>query len=189
MAEILGVTVLDDSWATFLKAEVRLDDGAQVTRQIESHGDVAVVLPYDPLRRRVLLVRLLRVPPLYAVGLQAMSEAPAGLIDRGESAAEAARREAMEEAGVRLGELEPIGTFWSTPGISTERMSLFLAPYGETDRVADGGGVEGEHEDIEVLEITTATLGRLLETDGIEDMKTLALAQALRLRHPGLFEA
>ncbi|MGC1301943.1 MAG: NUDIX hydrolase [Caulobacteraceae bacterium] len=187
MAEILRTTVLDDSWATFLKAEVRLDDGAQVSRQIESHGEVAVVLPYDPVRRQVLLVRLLRVPPLYAKGQQTVIEAPAGLVDPGETPADATRREAMEEAGVRLQTLEPAGTFWSTPGISTERMSLFLAAYTQADRLGAGGGVEDEHEGIEVLEVAAAALGPMLDRGEIEDMKTFALIQTLRLRHPGLF--
>jgi nudix-type nucleoside diphosphatase (YffH/AdpP family) len=187
MAEILRTTVLDDSWATFLKAEVRLDDGAVVSRQIEAHGEVAVVLPYDPTRRTALLVRLLRVPPLYAQGLQAVTEAPAGLVDPGETAGAAARREAMEETGVALGPLEPVGSYWSTPGISTERMWLFLAPYTAADRRGAGGGVAEEHEGITVLEIGLDDLSRRLEEGRIEDMKTLALVQALKLRRPELF--
>jgi nudix-type nucleoside diphosphatase (YffH/AdpP family) len=187
MAEILRTIVLDDSWATFLKAEVRLDDGAVVSRQIEAHGEVAAVLPYDPARRTALLVRLLRVPPLYAQGLQLVTEAPAGLLNPGETAEAAARREAMEETGVRLNQLEPVGCYWSTPGISTERMWLFLAAYAEADRQGSGGGVAEEHEGIEVLEISLDALGRMLDAGAIDDMKTLALVQALKLRRPELF--
>ncbi len=179
--------MLDDSWATFLKADVRLDDGAVVSRQIEAHGEVAVVLPYDPIRRKALLVRLLRVPPLYAQGLQAITEAPAGLLDPGETAEAAARREAMEETGVQLGQLEAVGSYWSTPGISTERMWLFLAPYAEGDRRGAGGGLAEEHEGIEVLEVGLDALGRMLDGGQIDDMKTLALVQALKLRRPDLF--
>lgn len=187
MAEILKTTVLDDSWAIFLKADVRLDDDVVVSRQIELHGEVAVVLPYDPVRRKALLVRLLRVPPLYAQGLQAITEAPAGLLDPGETAEDAGRREAMEETGVRLGQLEPVGSYWSTPGISTERMWLFLAAYTEADRSGAGGGVAEEHEGIEVLEVGLDELGRRLDDGRIDDLKTLALVQALKLRRPDLF--
>ncbi|WP_216838935.1 NUDIX domain-containing protein [Caulobacter sp. S45] len=189
MAEILRTTVLDDSWATFLKADVRLDDGVEVSRQIVSHGHAAVVLPYDPIARRVLMVRLLRAPALYAEGLQAVTEAVAGMIDPGETAEDAARREAMEEVGVRLKALEPVGTYWATPGISTERMTLFLAPYTQADRLTGGGGVEGEHEGIEVLELSLDDMKRMLEQGQLQDMKILALAQALQLRHPELFQA
>ena len=97
----------------------------------------------------------------------------AGIIDEGETAETAARREAMEEAGVRLGALEPVGEVWTTPGISTERMSLYLAPYAAADRVGIGGGVQGEHENIKVLELPLAGLGAELAAGRIGDMKLL----------------
>ena len=189
LAEILRTEVKDDSWATFLRAEVRLDDGQVVWRQIEHHGEAAVVLPYDPDRRTALLVRLFRPPPLYVGGSGMMVEAVAGMIDEGESAESAARREALEEAGVRLSTLERVAQVWTTPGISTERMTLFLAPYSAQDRITSGGGVAGEHENIEVLEPTLAELGRDLTEGRLADMKLLALVQALRLRRPDLFDA
>ena len=187
MAEILNTEVKDDSWARFLRAQVRLDDGSVVWRQIEDHGDVAVVLPYDPVRRKVLLVALFRAPRLYAGEDGVAVEAIAGLIDAGEDAETAARREAMEEAGVRLGALRRVARAWSSPGISTERMSLFLAPYAEEDRIAAGGGVQGEHEDIEVREVSLAELAKELDAGAVADMKLLALVQALRLERPELF--
>jgi nudix-type nucleoside diphosphatase (YffH/AdpP family) len=187
MAEILKTEVKDDSWATFLRVEVRLDDGEVVWRQVEDHGAAAVVLPYDPERRTALLVRLFRAPPLYA-GVDPMIVEPvAGLIDEGETAEEAARREAMEEAGVRLSELQFVGEVWSSPGISTEKMSLYLAAYRAADRVGAGGGLAEEHEGITVLEAPLAELGRELEAGRIADMKLLALVQALKLRRPELF--
>ncbi|WP_174301319.1 NUDIX hydrolase [Caulobacter sp. S45] len=187
MATILRTEVKDDSWATFLRAEVRLDDGTVVWRQIEDHGRAAVVLPYDPQRRTGLLVQLFRAPGLYAGGSGLMVEAIAGIIDEGETAKVAARREAMEEAGVRLDALEFVGEVWTTPGISTERMSLYLAPYAAADRVSAGGGAEGEHENITVLERPLAELGAELEAGRVGDMKLLVLIQALRLRRPELF--
>src|SRR5690606_32645615 len=101
---------------------------------------------------------------------------------------ECARREAMEEAGLRLRILEPVGTAWSAPGITTERLTLFLAPYAPADRVGEGGGLAEEHEEIEVLELDIARLAEMMEGHAIRDMKTLILVQALRIRHPNLFE-
>ena len=187
MAELLQTEVKDDSWATFLRVQVRLDDGEVVWRQVEDHGAAAVVLPYDPVRRTALLVRLFRAPPLYAGVDSLLVEAVAGLIDEGESAEDAARREALEEAGVRLSQLEFVGEVWSTPGISTEKMSLYLGAYGAQDRVAPGGGLAEEHEDITVLDTPLGELGRELEAGRITDMKLLALVQALKLRRPELF--
>ena len=187
MATILRKDVKDDSWATFLRVEIQLDDGQVIWRQVEDHGQAAVVLPYDPERRTALLVKLLRPAPLYTGASGMMVEAVAGIIDEGETAEQAARREAMEEAGVRLDSLELVGTVWTTPGISTERMTLFLAPYPAADRVEAGGGAAGEHENITVLEPALADLGRDLDAGRIDDMKLLALVQALKLRRPDLF--
>lgn len=187
MAEILKTEVKDDSWATFLRIQVRLDGGEVVWRQVEDHGAAAVVLPYDPERRTALLVRLFRAPPLHAGVDPMLVEAVAGLIDEDETAEAAARREALEEAGVRLFELEFVGEVWSTPGISTEKMSLYLGAYRAEDRVAEGGGLADEHEDITVLDTPLAELGREMEAGRITDMKLLVLLQALRLRRPELF--
>ena len=188
MPKILRTEVKDDSWATFLRAEIRLDDGQVVWRQVEDHGRAAVVLPYDPRRRTALLVQLFRAPGLYAGGTGMVVEAIAGIVDEGETPEVAARREAMEEAGVRLGALDFIGEVWTTPGISTERMSLYLASYAAGDRVAEGGGAQGEHENITVLERPLAELGAELAAARIGDMKLLALLQALKLRSPELFD-
>ncbi len=187
MAEILRTEVLDDSWATFLRAQVRLDDGAVVWRQIEAHGAAAVVFAYDPDRRTALVVELFRPPVLYAGRTGKMREAIAGMVDGDETPETAARREAMEEAGVKLGELERVAEVWPSPGISTERMTLFLAPYAAGDRVAKGGGLAEEHENIKVREVALADLARALDEGRIEDMKLLALVQALKLRRPHLF--
>jgi hypothetical protein len=90
---------------------------------------------------------------------------------------------------LRLGALEPVGTVWPSPGVSTERMHMFLAPFSAPDRVTDGGGLADEHEDIEVVEMSLDKLWGMVEAGEIVDLKTLALVQTLRLRHPELFGA
>ena len=187
MAEILNTRSVYDGWSQLLQADVRLADGTEVSREIEQHGRAVAVLPYDPARRLGVLVRLLRVPVLFAGGPAELVEAPAGLIEDGEAAETAVRREAMEETGLRLGALEPVATAWSCPGVSTETIALFLAPYGEGDRIAAGGGVKGEHEGITVLERPLAEIWAMTERGEIADVKTLALVMALRLRHPETF--
>ena len=187
LAKILDVRVVHEGWSKFMVADVRLADGTKVSRQIEDHGAAIVILPYDPVRRTVMLVRLLRPAALYAAGVRELIEAVAGIIDAGETPEITARREAMEEAGLKLGELEALAQVWASPGISTERMSLFLAPYGAADRVANGGGLEVEHEGITVLEMPAAQAWAMLERGEIADMKTLALLYALKLRRPDMF--
>jgi nudix-type nucleoside diphosphatase (YffH/AdpP family) len=146
------------------------------------------VLPYDPERRVALLVRLPRAPALYAQGLATLLEAPAGMLDKkDEDPADCARREAMEEAGLRLGALEPIARTWISSGVMTERIQLYLAPYGAADRIGEGGGVAEEHEDITVEEISLATLAAMADAGEIDDLKTLTLIMTLRVRQPALF--
>src|ERR1700731_1981702 len=83
-------------------------------------------------------------------GMEMSEEACAGMIEN-EDADTTARREAYEELGVDLPSLEFVGRVWSSPGVSTERQSLFLAPYRSADRISDGGGVKGEHEESPLL--------------------------------------
>lgn len=188
-AEILSVRMVHDGWSKFMVADVRLADGTQVTRQIEDHGDAIAVLPYDATRGVVVLVRQLRPVALYAADVRELIEAVAGLIDEGETADTAARREVMEEAGLKIGDLEPVARVWTSPGISAERTALFLAPYTLADRVGYGGGLTSEHEGITVLETPAAQAWSMLEAGGIADLKTLALISALKLRRPDLFLA
>lgn len=189
MAEILSVRTLHEGWSSFRLAEVRLDDGATATRAIESHGQAVGVLPYDPGRRVALLVRAFRAPLLWAgYGDGRLTEALAGVIDGDEAPEAAARREAMEEAGLKIAALEPVATAFPSPGVSTERITLYLAAYRTEDRVGGGGGAAGEHENLKVLEIGLAELAAKLVEGELRDMKTITLVLALQVRRPELFQ-
>jgi nudix-type nucleoside diphosphatase (YffH/AdpP family) len=183
--EITHVATLHDGWTKLLDLTIRLPDGGTMHREVEHHGDGAAVLPYDLGRRVVLLVGQFRAPVLQAGGPPVVWEAIAGLLD-GDDPETCVIREAHEEAGLRLRTVERIGTVFTSPGISTERMHLFVAPYGSEDRVSAGGGLAEEHEDIEVRELPVDRFWRMVEEGEIQDAKTLILAQALRLRRPEL---
>ena len=174
-------------WGRFLLLEVQLGDGRMVQRQIEDHGDAATVLPYDPERRTALLVRQARVGPLYAGFEPRLVEAAAGMVDPGEAPDATAVREAFEELGVRLARVEPVAAAWSMPAVSSERIHLYLAPYSLADRVAEGGGMADEGEEIEVLELPLKTLLEQADAGTLTDIKTLALVWALARRRPELF--
>jgi nudix-type nucleoside diphosphatase (YffH/AdpP family) len=184
--EILGVKTLYEGWGKFQKLMIRTAGGAMMEREVEDHGSAAAVLPFDRERRTAVLVRQFRPPVLHAGGPPQLLEAVAGILDEDDPAA-CARREAEEEVGLKLRRIDPVGTVWSSPGISTERIHLFLAPYTPADRVSDGGGLDSEHEEIEVVELPLEEAWALLERGEITDLKTFALLQALRLREPRLF--
>ena len=81
--------------------------------------------------------------PVLASGQGSMIEVIAGALD-GDTPERCARREAMEEGGVRLDRLEHVAKVWSTPATSTERVDYFLAEYRQADRVGPGGGLDEE---------------------------------------------
>ena len=175
-----------EGWGRFLIATVRNRKGERFKRQIEDHGAAVCVLPYDPERKCVTLVRQPRIGPLFLDEEAVLLEAPAGLTD-GEPPEEAGRREVDEETGIVLRALEPVGAFWAMPGCATERIHLFLAAYEPADRVSDGGGVATEHEDIEVVELPLTEAMAMTGDGRICDIKTVLALQALALRHRELF--
>jgi nudix-type nucleoside diphosphatase (YffH/AdpP family) len=156
--------------------------------EIETHGRAAAVLPYDPVRREAVLVRQLRLPQALD-GEDPMSlEIVAGLLDAGEGPEATVRREAHEEAGLDLGALDCIAATRPSPGLCAEKVWIYLA---EVDlgraRVAAGGGLADEGEELEVVVLPLADLGRRVDA-GTLDLKTLFAAQTLRLRRPELFD-
>ena len=106
-------------------------DGGQsplVTRAAFVSGDAVTVLPYDAVRDRVLIVEQFRVGPFARGDTQPWQLEPiAGRIDAGESPENAARREAVEEAGLILGALLPIGSYYPSPGAKTEYIYSYVA--------------------------------------------------------------
>ncbi|KAA0123010.1 NUDIX hydrolase [Methylobacterium sp. P1-11] len=184
----LPLEVLHRGWNTFGIATLTLQDGSTVRRALEDHGQAACVLPYDPERRVALLVRQARVGPAFWGESAEFDEAPAGGLD-GDTPEAAAIREAMEEAGVRLRRLEPVAHAYSMPSVSSERLWLYLAPYGSADRVGSGGGLHAEGEQVLVVEVPLAALADQARTGRLPDLKTLVLVQALMLRAPALFAA
>jgi nudix-type nucleoside diphosphatase (YffH/AdpP family) len=111
--------------------------------------DAALVLPYDPVRDRVMLVEQLRMGPV-ARGDRAQwqLEPIAGRVDPGESPEDAAHREAQEEAGLTLRKLEKIAEVYASPGDSTEFFYIYLGLADLPDGSTGVNGLEVENEDI-----------------------------------------
>lgn len=116
----------------------------------------AAVLPFDPANERIILVKQFRIGALGAPSGAWLLEPPGGLIDEGESPEAAARREAWEEAGCRLGPLAPILRCQTSPGVSDECVSLYCGAV-DSDSVATMGGRHGEGEWTEVVNLDLDT--------------------------------
>ncbi len=186
-ARITGSEPAYEGYTTLTRVTAEVD-GDRLCHEVEDHGDAVAVLPYDLTRGVGMLVRARRVPVLVRTGAAMLLEAPAGLVEDGEDVEACVRREALEETGLRLATLERVAQLWSSPGISTERVSLYLAPYGAADRVAPGGGLAAESERLEPVEIDLWQLWKMLTNGEISDMKTYCLVTALVRRHAYLFE-
>lgn len=133
--------------------------GPLVTRAVFISGDAVTVLPYDPARDRVLVVEQFRSGPFARGDANPWQlEAIAGRIDAGETATDAARREAVEEAGLTLGALEKVAEYYPTPGICAEYLYSYVALCDLPDGAAGVFGVAGEAEDIR---------GHLIEFDDL----------------------
>lgn len=129
----------------------RFDGGMspRLVREVFVMGDAVTVLPYDPVRDRVLLIEQMRMGPLgRGDPLPWQLEAIAGRIDPGETPEDAARREAVEEAGLALGALEKVAEYYPTPGAVTEYLYSYVALCDLADGVAGVFGAAAEAEDI-----------------------------------------
>ncbi|TDR94752.1 NUDIX domain-containing protein [Enterovirga rhinocerotis] len=184
---IEAVETLYEGWGRYLGVTVRRPDGVRLKREVEDHGGAAGLLAYDPERRTALLVLQLRVAMLLAGGHRDTLEIVAGLIEEDETPEACIRREAMEEAGLAVREIEPVVVMQTMPGISTERIHLYLAAYTLADRSGPGGGVASEAEDITVVELSLRDLADMADRGDLPDAKTMLLLQTLRIRRPDLF--
>lgn len=131
----------------------RFDGGrtAELDRSVVLWGDAVTILPYDPVRDRVLLIEQFRCGPMARGDANPWCiEVVAGRIDRDESLEDTARREAREEAGIEIGRIVPAGSYYPTPGLAAEHMTGFV---GEADLPGTGGlhGLDHEHEDIRTI--------------------------------------
>lgn len=181
---IKSVEVLSDDWAVLKKTvlDYRRRDGIWETqvRQTYDRGDGAVILPFDPERNTVLLVRQFRFPAYVTGHHELLIEACAGLLDADDPET-AIRREAEEELGYRLRDVRHIYTPYMSPGSLTERLSFFTADYSPADRISEGGGHPDEAEDIEVLEMPIDEALAAIRDGRIVDAKTIMLVQHLIL--------
>jgi nudix-type nucleoside diphosphatase (YffH/AdpP family) len=182
---IRSVEVLSDDWAILKKFtfDYRRRDGSLETqvRQTYDRGHGAVILPYDPERGTVLLVRQFRLPAYVSGHPEPLIEACAGLLDDDDPET-CIRREAEEELGTRLKATEQVFHVFMSPGSVTERLMFFTARYSPDDRIGRGGGDAHEGEDIEVLELGLDEALAMIDRGEIIDGKTIMLLQHVKLR-------
>ena len=108
-------------------------------------------------------------------------EVCAGLLDK-DNPEDCVRREAEEETGYKVSHVKKVFETYMSPGSVTEILYLFIAEYNSSMKINDGGGIEHEQEDIEVLEFPITQAISMIEAGEIKDAKTIMLLQYLQLQ-------
>jgi GDP-mannose pyrophosphatase NudK len=176
-AKILNEELLADRRfkLTLTTIETSETDGRRrvLRHEVYHYKHAAALLLYDPARRVVMLVRQFRVGGYLGGAAQPMIEVCAGMLDDDEPET-CVIREALEETGIKVASASHAFDAYTSPGGTTEKIACFVAPYGETDRIGAGGGVDAD-EHIELIEPTLEEAIAMIERGEICDAKTIAL--------------
>ncbi|HET6256765.1 MAG TPA: GDP-mannose pyrophosphatase NudK [Puia sp.] len=183
--KILENKVLSDQYyvlrrLTFERTE---RNGVRVkqVREVYDRGNGAAILLYNRVAKTVILTRQFRMPTFVNGNPTGMLiECCAGLLDR-DNAEEAIRRETEEETGYKVGLVEKVMETYMSPGSVTEILYLFVAEYTKEMKVGEGGGLQDESEDIEVLEVLYSKAWEMVRIGEIRDAKTILLLQYAEL--------
>ncbi len=155
-------------------------------REVMRRGAVAAVLPYDPVSDRLVLIEQFRIGPFAAQDPEPwITEIVAGMVEPGESTADMAHRETLEETGCTVARLEKIMEFYSSPGGSTQRVALYCA---EVDAASASGihGLAEEGEDIRVFTKSTDEAIAMVQSGTIRNAISIIGVQWLALNRDAL---
>lgn len=158
-----------------------------VHREVIERGDAVAVVPWDPIRDEVVLIEQIRIATLNLSDSPWRMEIIAGMIEAGESEADVSRREAHEEAGLSLGQLQFALSYLSSPGGLSEKISVFI---GEIDsRLCDTKGcfgLEQEDEDIRISRVSREQAYHMVEQGMIDNAAAVIGLQWLQLHYKKL---
>ncbi|TAN69630.1 MAG: NUDIX domain-containing protein [Methylobacter sp.] len=158
---------------------------AGITRELFMRGNCVAVLLYDPHADKVVLIEQFRAGAILNPDKAWLVEIVAGAIEEGETAKEVAYRESLEEAGCEIQQLMVINEFYTTPGGSSEWITLFC---GKVDSSQVGGihGLDHEDEDILVRAVDFDEAYLMLENGAIESAIPIIAIQWLALNRQKL---
>ncbi len=184
---ILKTEVLSDNWYILRKVtyEYLKKDGSLETQNREAYdrGNGATILLYNKQQKTVILTRQFRLPTFLNGNKTGMLiEACAGLLDK-DNPEDCIRRETEEETGYRITDVRKIFEAYMSPGSVTEILHFFIAEYSKDMKIHEGGGIEHEQENIEVLEITIEQAISMVGNGEIKDAKTIMLLQYAKLHN------
>ncbi len=163
--------------------DYKKNDNSWITqkREVYDRGNGAAILLYNSENKNIILTRQFRLPTYLNGNKNGMLiEVCAGLLDLDEPE-QCIIRETEEETGYRITKVQKVMEAYMSPGVLTEILYLFIGEYNESMKVNDGGGLEEEQENIEVLEMKYEQAYAMIATGEITDAKTILLLQYAKI--------
>ena len=184
--KILQTEILSHNWYILKKVTYEYFKNGQWQKQVREaydRGNGATILLYNKENKTVILTRQFRLPSFINGNPDGMMiEACAGLLDK-DNPEDCIKREAEEETGYRIKDVRKIFEAYMSPGSVTEILHFFVAEYSSSMKINEGGGMEDEQEDIEVLEVKFDDAIQMLARGEIKDAKTIILLQYAQLHN------
>jgi len=178
-------SILSDNWYLLKKIDFQFKnkkgEWEKVSREVYDRGNGAAILLYNPETKNIVLTRQFRMPT-YLNGNESgmMIEVPAGIIEN-EDPEISIIRETDEETGYKISEVQKVFEIYPSPGAVTEKLHLYIGKYNANMKAHEGGGLDSEHEDIEVFETSFTDVESMVKNGEIKDAKTIMLIQYARL--------
>lgn len=182
----IAFKTLSDNWYSLKKFtyEYQKKDGTWEKQEREAYdrGNGAAILLYNEAQKTVILTQQFRLPTFINGNPSGMMiEACAGLLDN-DHPEDAIKRETEEETGFKISTVHKVFEAYMSPGSVTEILYFFIAAYTDAMKVSEGGGVDEESENIEVLELHIDDAMGMMERGEIKDAKTMLLLQYVKLQ-------
>jgi nudix-type nucleoside diphosphatase (YffH/AdpP family) len=183
--KIRKTDLLSDNWYILNKVtyDYKEEDKNAEThvREVYDRGNGAAILLYNSIQKTVILTRQFRLPS-YLNGNKTgmMIEVCAGLLDK-DHPEQCIIRETEEETGYRISTVHKVMETYMSPGAVTEILYLFVGEYDASMKVSEGGGLDAEQENIEVMELLFDEAFAMIETGEIKDAKTVMLLQYAKI--------
>ena len=149
---------------------------SQVDREIFGGAHVSTLLPYDPIKKEIVLIKQFRAGVISRYDDDYLYEIVAGIIDKNEKPEDTAKRECFEETGCNVSKIEPIQSYFPAPGSSESYYHLFLGEIKSFDgeRIR---GIESENENILVKSYKVEQVRNMLRNREIKNGLTLIALQ------------
>jgi nudix-type nucleoside diphosphatase (YffH/AdpP family) len=179
---ILDTKILSDKKYLLKEVTFTVNHEAAQKKEVYERTNSATVLLYNQQAKTVVLTRQLRLPT-YLNGNEGgmLIECCAGMMDEGETAEACIKREAFEETGYQLKEVQKVYEAYLSPASVMECTTFFIAPYTPDMKVGEGGGLKEENEVIEVLEMPFEKAFDMVTKGLVRDAKTILLLQYIKM--------